>query len=59
MEEAKKKEPRKITVLLDPDLEKRLCDERAKVSRETGLKVSMNQIAARAMRAGFEVSRKS
>lgn len=56
---ATKKEPRKLTILLDPELEKRLHDERARVSKETGFNVSMTQVATRAMRAGFESSRQS
>lgn len=49
--------PKKLTVLLDADLEQQLQDERAKFEREQGVAVSMNQIATRAMRDGFAASR--
>lgn len=45
-----------LTVLLDADLEARLHAERARIEAETGLQVSMTQVAARAMRAGFGIN---
>jgi hypothetical protein len=44
---------RKFTVLLDADLERRLHAECVKLGRETGLRVPLSQVAARAMRAGL------
>lgn len=45
-----------LTVLLDSDLVARLHAERARIGAETGLQVSMTQVAARAMRAGFGIT---
>lgn len=44
---------RKLTLNLDADLERMLMAERAKIGQETGLNVSLNAVAARAMRDGF------
>ncbi len=42
-----------ITVLIDADLEHSLLAERDRLSLETGLRVSMTQVASRAMRVGL------
>lgn len=42
-----------ITVLVDADLERSLLAERDRLSLETGLRISMTQVASRAMRAGL------
>lgn len=52
--EKKDQPPRKLTVLLDHELEQRLNEEVAKFEREHGVAVSMNQIATKAMRQGFD-----
>lgn len=49
-----KKEHRKLTILLDAELEQRLHDERERVGKATGFNVSLTQVATRAMRAGFD-----
>jgi len=49
---------RKLTISLPADLAERLNAERARIGKETGLRVSMNQVATRAMRAGFEATSK-
>ncbi|WP_349568438.1 hypothetical protein [Azotobacter salinestris] len=53
MNDATKKEPRKLTVLIDADLERRLLEEREKVAKDTGITASLTQIATRAMRDGL------
>lgn len=47
-----------LTVLLDTELQQCLNAERARIGEETGLHVSMNQVATRAMRAGFREAEK-
>jgi len=59
MEKITQQEPKKLTVLLDPELEQRLNEERARFQREHGVAVSMNQIATKAMRDGFNSPRSS
>lgn len=49
----RKEYPRKLTVLLDRDLEAKLIAERTRLNRETGLPVSMSAAAARAMTRGI------
>lgn len=57
MKQVPKREYRKLSVLLDDDLERRLAEERARINAETGCRVSMTQVAAKVLRAGFEASR--
>lgn len=45
-----------VTVLVDADLLARLQAERARIAAENGLQVSLTQVAARAMRAGFSIT---
>lgn len=47
---------RKLTVLLEPDLEQRLLGERERIAAAEGVKVSLTAIASRAMRDGFRGS---
>lgn len=47
---------RKLTVLLEPDLERQLMGERARIAATEGLTVSLTSLASRAMRAGFALA---
>lgn len=49
----RKEYPKKLTVLLDRDLEAALIYERVRLNRETGLPVSLSSAAVRAIRAGL------
>lgn len=46
----KRSEFKRLTVLLDPDLERRIEAEQERLRSESGLDVSKTQIAARAIR---------
>lgn len=48
-----KAHPRKISVLIDADLERGLLAERERLAREAGVRVSMTQVASRAIRSGL------
>lgn len=54
MEQMNKEQPKKLTVLLDQDLERRLNEERSRFELEQGVAISMNQIATRAIRDGLK-----
>ncbi|MGK8941586.1 hypothetical protein ACRS81_12510 [Stutzerimonas stutzeri] len=54
MKTTEKKEQRKLTVLLDEDLEQRLNAERERVEKATGYRPALTHVATRAMRAGFD-----
>ncbi len=54
MDRCKSDARKRLTVILDPELERSLHAERDRLGRETGLAVSMNQVATRAMRAALK-----
>lgn len=53
----RKETPRKLTVLLDRDLQARLADERTRLNREHGLPVSMSAAAVALLKAGLAAKR--
>ncbi|WP_288449749.1 hypothetical protein [uncultured Pseudomonas sp.] len=50
------KQQTKLTVILDPELAAMLENERARIEKREGFKVSLTQIASRAMRQSFQAA---
>lgn len=48
------KQQTKLTVLMDPELKAMLERERARIEQAEGYKLTLTQIASRAMRQGFQ-----
>lgn len=50
----KRREFKRLTVLVDPDLERQILAEQERLRRESGLDVSKTQVAARAIRQALQ-----